>query len=229
MLIADAGSTWCKLYDAERGAREVFPTQLLRTRNPAFAIATGHSAKPYSRRFENELLALAEGSRSLVGDEMEYTVVDVGSRDIKYVKFHKGKAANIDWTTGCASSTGATIEMLARFYNLDFSTIELSESYINVTCGTFGLEKIMDMVAAGESASLAVSMFVHGLVRNILNFLSYPEKLYLSGGFCENPLFTGYLAKYCDPFPLGRFVLIEGLCSIANVKPASRNEREKMQ
>ena len=214
------------MYNPSSDSHEVMPTAALSLRKPSFEIATGHSAKRYSKRFENELVALAEGAKKLVVGESDFAVVDVGSRDIKFVKFTGGKVTQIDWSSGCASSTGATIEMLARFYELDFDTIETSKKYINVTCGTFALEKIMDMVASGHPASLAVSQFVHGLVRNILNFLSHPEKLYLSGGFCENKLFVSYLSNYLEAVPLGRFVLIEGLCSILASDGGEKNAME---
>ena len=73
------------------------------------------------------------------------------------------------------------------------------------------MEKIMDSISSGIKPEEAISKFVHGLAYNAWNFSKRPEKLYLSGGFCENKCFVDSLRNYCDIVPLGRFVLCEGL------------------
>ena len=45
----------------------------------------------------------------------------MGSRDAKWIKFKNGKFSDMDWNTSCASSTGATEEMLLKFYDIDIS------------------------------------------------------------------------------------------------------------
>jgi len=64
-------------------------------------------------------------------------------------------------------------------------------------------------VVTGESEEEAVAKFVKGIAVNAYNFAKRPEKLYLSGGLCDNPLFVGSFP--CDIVPLGRFVLLAGL------------------
>ena len=43
------------------------------------------------------------------------------------------------------------------------------------------------------------------------DFTKNPEKICLSGGFCENPCFIESLEQYCEVLPLGSFVLVDGL------------------
>ena len=117
----------------------------------------------------------------------------------------------MDWNTSCASSTGATVEMLLKFYDLGVKDLSFEPEKFNITCGIFGLEKIMDAISKGEKSSVAVSKFVHGLAYNAWKFAKHPEKLYLSGGFCENKCLVDSLKNYCEVVLLGRFVLCEGL------------------
>jgi activator of 2-hydroxyglutaryl-CoA dehydratase len=117
----------------------------------------------------------------------------------------------MDWNTSCASSTGATVEMLMKFYNVKSDDLKFQEEKFAVTCGIFGMEKIMDSISGGSKPAEAVSKFVHGIAFNAWNFSKRPEKIYLSGGFCENKCFTESLSRYCEVVTLGRFVLCEGL------------------
>ena len=138
-------------------------------------------------------------------------ILDLGSRDAKWVRFLDGKFKDLDWNTACASSTGATIEMLLKFYNISDDELSFNEEKYNITCGIFGLERIMDDIARGESSQAAISKFIHGIAFNTWNFSKRAEKIYLSGGFCENKCFVDSLSKYCEVVPLGRFVLCEGI------------------
>ena len=108
-------------------------------------------------------------------------------------------------------STGATVEMLLKFYDVNPNELKFDPEKFNVTCGIFGMEKIMDSISSGVKPSEAISKFVHGIAYNAWNFAKRPEKIYLSGGFCENKCLVDSLANYCEVVPLGRFVLCEGL------------------
>ncbi len=158
---------------------------------------------------ENEIVALAKGARRHVTPDA--TVLDLGSRDAKWIKFCDGKFHDMDWNNSCASSTGATVEMLMKFYDLAVNDLKAVSERFPVTCGIFGLEKIMDDISNGVSAAEAVSKFIHGVAYNAWTFAKQPEILYLSGGFCENKCFVKSLENYCRVVPLGRFVLCEGL------------------
>ena len=117
----------------------------------------------------------------------------------------------MDWNTSCASSTGATVEMLLKFYDVNPNELKFNEEKFAVTCGIFGMEKIMDSISSGIVPSEAISKFVHGIAYNAWSFAKRPYKIYLSGGFCENKCFVDSLKKYTEVIPLGRFVLCEGL------------------
>ena len=88
---------------------------------------------------KNEVVALAQGAKECLN--AGNIVLDLGSRDIKWVKFKDGKFSDMDWNTNCASATGATIEMLLKFYNVDIKDLEPADEKYPVTCGIFGLEK----------------------------------------------------------------------------------------
>jgi activator of 2-hydroxyglutaryl-CoA dehydratase len=117
----------------------------------------------------------------------------------------------MDWNTSCASSTGATVEMLLKFYDVNMGELKFNLTKFPVTCGIFGLEKIMDDISQNTEPAEAISKFVHGIAYNAWSFAKKPEKLYLSGGFCENKCFVDSLKHYCKIELLGRFVLCEGL------------------
>jgi activator of 2-hydroxyglutaryl-CoA dehydratase len=213
MLIADCGSTWTKILEADTGELEIISTrELIRREDLFFGIATGHSGKKRCNVYKNELIALAEGSLRMV-DKGDFSIVDVGGRDVKFIRFAGRKVKKLDWNLACGSSTGATIELLGSYYEVDFSRLQPSGKWINVTCGVFGMEKVLEHVSTGTSPAEAVSMFLHGMVRNVHDFSGRPEHLYLSGGFCENECFLQTMSMYCDVTPLGRTVPLEGLKS----------------
>ena len=89
--------------------------------------------------------------------------------------------------------------------------LKCNDEKYSITCGIFGLEHIMDDVARGLSADIAISKFIHGIAFNAWNFAKNPEKICISGGFCDNKCFIESLKKYCDVVSLGRFVLVDGL------------------
>jgi activator of 2-hydroxyglutaryl-CoA dehydratase len=211
MLIADCGSTWTKILETATGEVEIISTrELVRRGDLFFEVATGHSGKNRCGIYRNELIALAQGSLALVGDE-DFSVVDVGGRDVKFIRFAGRKVKKLDWNLACGSSTGATIELLGNYYEVDFDGLPPSGRWINVTCGVFGMEKVLEHVSTGTPPEEAVAMFLHGMVRNVFDFSGRPEHLYLSGGFCENECFLKTMEKYCGVTPLGRTVPLEGL------------------
>jgi activator of 2-hydroxyglutaryl-CoA dehydratase len=211
MIVADCGSTWTKILNTGDGSLSIIQTSEMSGPGPeSFDIATGHSAAGRCGEFRNELIALTAGARKMIG-KPDFTVVDVGGRDIKLISMNSGRISKMDWNLACGSSTGATIELLGRYYGIDFSSLRGSDRWINVTCGVFGMEKVLEHVSKGGEPSEGVARFIHGLVRNVHDFAGRPEQLYLSGGFCENNCFVETMERYCDLTLLGRAVLIEGL------------------
>jgi hypothetical protein len=211
LQIADCGSTWTKILDVETGRLEIITTkELVRRGKVVFDIATGHCGRGRCRTYRNELIALAEGGLSLVKDE-DFSLVDVGGRDIKFVRLKGRKVDKLDWNLACGSTTGATLELLGAYYDIDFGMLKPAERWVNVTCGVFGMERVLEQISLGTAPEESVAMFLHGLVRNVVDFVGRPEHLYLSGGFCENPCFLATAGRYCRVTPLGRTVLLEGL------------------
>ncbi|MBN2071016.1 MAG: ATPase [Candidatus Krumholzibacteriota bacterium] len=213
MLLGDCGSTWTKMLDTGTGRYEIIQTrEMVRRTDIFFDIATGHSARKRCDLFRNELISLAQGALSLVETD-DFSIIDVGGRDVKFVEFEKRKVKRLDWNLACGSSTGATIELLGSYYEVDFTDLDPSERWINVTCGVFGMEKVLEHVSTGTGAEEAVAMFLHGMVRNVYDFAGRPPVIYLSGGFCENNCFLKTFDSYCNVIPLGRMVPLEGLRS----------------
>ena len=228
-IVLDAGTTWSKIIEktssslmknyadyfvkSENGySYYVIPSSELKNIDFKFDKATGHMSLSMlndKKDYENEVIALIQGFRNKI--EEDAIILDMGSRDSKWAQFKDGKFKDLDWNNNCSSSTGATIEMLLKFYNVDVKDLNVSDEKYVITCGIFGLEKIMDDIAKGSDAKTAISKFIHGIAFNAWNFAKKPSKIYLSGGFCENKCFVESLSKYCEVVPLGRFLLCEGL------------------
>lgn len=208
MLLADFGTSYCKLLETCSTA----PPRLIPTRSIDKSlkvdIATGHNGKRYATQYVNELTALARGGLRLIDDE-SFTLLDCGSRDIKYVAYTNGSIKDMGWNAECGASMGFTIELLEKYYTLDFTTMTVPQNSFSVTCGVLGMSHIFDAVVTGESEETAVAKFVKGIAINAYNFAKRPEKVYLSGGLCDNPLFIASFP--CPVHSLGRFVLLEGL------------------
>ena len=92
-LLADFGTSWTKVLDTASGERWLEKTG--KTGSLRVDLATGHNTNGRARRTVNELIALGRGSMQLV-EESDYTVLDVGSRDVKYVKFIGRKVAEMN-------------------------------------------------------------------------------------------------------------------------------------
>ena len=208
----DAGTTWSKILEIQPDGKKVYSvykTAVARTFEHNYIKVTGHTTNKFAKNYENEVVALALGSKKYLEDD--FVALDLGSRDIKWVKYKNLKFSDMDWNSSCASATGATIEMLLKFYDVKVEQLKFSEEKYPITCGIFGLEKIMDDVSKGLEPSVAISKFIHGIAFNAYNFTKNPKKICISGGFCENPCFIESLKNYCEVLPLGRFVLVDGL------------------
>ena len=207
MLLADFGTSYCKLWDTSTEAPLLIPTKEI-DQGLKVDIATGHNGKRHASRYVNELTALARGGIALI-DADRYTLLDCGSRDIKFIRYDQGRIKNMGWNAECGASMGFTIELLERYYNLDFTKMEVPDSSFSITCGVLGMSHIFDAVVGGASEAEAVARFVKGIALNAYNFAGSPETVYLSGGLCHNPLFVASFP--CEVVSLGRFVLLQGL------------------
>ena len=218
-IYLDAGTTYSKIISQDKIFDEKFclknfdgknyyilPSKIIKEQDIIPTRSCGHMADAS----ENEIIALANGAKKLDIDS-DATVLDLGSRDAKWIKFKNNKFHDMDWNTSCASSTGATVEMLLKFYDVNPKDLIFNPEKFVVTCGIFGMEKIMDSISNGSKPSEAISKFVHGIAYNAWNFSKRPQQIYLSGGFCENKCFVDSLSQYTKVVPLGRFVLCEGL------------------
>jgi activator of 2-hydroxyglutaryl-CoA dehydratase len=209
-LLGDFGTTWTKLLDTDTGRRCVLPTREAAAQGRHADIATGHSARRWAPRHLNELIALAQGGRRLIR-EPEFLLLDVGSRDVKYVHMRDSDLLGMDWTATCGALTGFTLELLGNYYGIDYGRVEPAEKSVPVTCGVLGMEQLFELVSQGASETEAVARFARGIAMNAHRFIGEPKHFYLSGGMCENRLFQLSFPKDVEVRPLGRFVLVEGL------------------
>lgn len=209
MILGDFGTSYCKILDltVDTPAPRIMPARELAP-GLRVSIATGHNGKRFSDHYVNELITLARGGEALI-EEKNYVLLDCGSRDIKFIRYENGKLKDMGWNSECGASMGFTIELLARYYDLDYNQLPVPERPFSVTCGVLGMSHIFDAVVSGASENEAVARFVKGIAVNAYRFAGSPEVLYLSGGLCDNPLFINSFP--CRVVPLGRFVLLEGL------------------
>lgn len=208
MMLADFGTSYCKFLDLPRRQEPyILPTRAL-PKETLVDLATGHNGKRFGRRYVNELIALARGGEALIS-EKDYVLLDCGSRDIKFIKYRNGRLADMGWNAECGASMGFTIELLEKYYELDYGAMPVPDKSFSVTCGVLGMSDIFDAVISGVPVAEAVARFVRGIAINAYRFAGSPDKLYLSGGLCENPLFVQSFP--CELTPLGRYVLLQGL------------------
>ena len=209
----DAGTTWSKILEIDNKGEKTYKILLsseIKNLNLKFDKVTGHNYNFVKKDdYVNEVVALSFGAKDKI--KGNGVILDLGSRDIKWVKFKNSKFSDMDWNASCGAATGATVEMLLKFYNVDVNSLYATKEKYSITCGIFGLEKIMDDISNGLEAEHAISKFVHGIAYNAYEFTKKPETLYVSGGFCANKCFVDCLSNYCNVITLGRFVLVDGL------------------
>jgi len=208
MLLADFGTSYCKILDTDRNGPPVIQATRDLESNFCADLATGHNAGRRSKKSINELTALARGGEQLIQDP-DFVLLDCGSRDIKYVRYGHNRIIDMGWNAECGASMGFTVELLKKYYDLDYNTIPVPDRGFSVTCGVLGMSHIFDAVIDGITESEAVARFVYGIAMNGYRFAGSPDRLYLSGGLCDNPLFVGSFP--CEVVLLGRFVLLAGL------------------
>jgi activator of 2-hydroxyglutaryl-CoA dehydratase len=209
MILGDFGTSYSKLIDLNEPTPRpvVIPSKELTTATRV-TLGTGHIGKRYAEHHVNELTVLARGGESLIA-EKDFVLLDCGSRDIKFVTYADGRLQDMGWNSECGASMGFTIELLARYYDLDYKQLPVPAHPFSVTCGVLGMSHIFDAVISGTPEAVAVARFVKGIALNAYRFAGSHAKLYLSGGLCDNPLFVNSFP--CELIPLGRFVLLSGL------------------
>jgi activator of 2-hydroxyglutaryl-CoA dehydratase len=214
MLLGDFGTSYSKFLDlsAPRPAPYILQSRDL-TPEQRVTIATGHNGKRFSDWYVNELTVLARGGERLI-HENDFVLLDCGSRDIKFIHYKDRRLHDMGWNSECGASMGFTIELLERYYDLNYRQLPVPDRPFSVTCGVLGMSRIFDAVVSGTPDSEAVARFVMGIAINAYRFAGSPDKLYLSGGLCDNPLFVQSFP--CKVIPLGRFVLLKGLEVIAS-------------
>ncbi|MBU0675725.1 MAG: ATPase [Proteobacteria bacterium] len=209
MILADFGTSYTKILDLDQSQPEptIIATREL-DKDRRVDLATGHNARRFCKAYVNELIALARGGEELIG-EPDYLLLDCGSRDLKYVRYQGGQLQDMGWNAECGASMGFTIELLERYFNLDFTSMAVPDRTLSVTCGVLGISSIFDAITTGIPEAEAVARFVKGIAVNAYRFAGSPAKIYLSGGLCDNALFVKSFP--CDVVVLGRFVLLAGL------------------
>jgi len=212
MLLGDFGTSYSKFIDLDAADPQPYMVASKDlTAEHRVAIGTGHNGKRFSDTFVNELTVLARGGEKLIADK-DFVLLDCGSRDIKFIQYRNGRLHDMGWNSECGASMGFTIELLARYYDLDYDELSTPARPFSVTCGVLGMSRIFDAVVSGTPEAEAVARFVMGIAINAYRFAGSPTRLHLSGGLCDNPLFVKSFP--CEIVPLGRYVLLTGLQAI---------------
>jgi len=215
MLLCDGGTSYSKIYDTDTQQLTIIPTkELVRNQTRYFDYATGHSSKSATTHYVNELIALAEGGLQLV-QQSNFTLLDIGSRDMKFVQFYDRQPVNMDWNSSCGGNIGFTVEVLARHYDIEYDSLEPVKESIPVTCGLLGVEKVFDEINNGLLPEVGIAKFLKGIAKVSFHFAKKPTDIYLSGGFNLNRCFVNILKEFCQVNLLGRDVLTQGLLKIA--------------
>ena len=213
MILGDFGTSYCKFLNmAEDGSQPTILSTKELPGNLHVDLATGHNGRRFADRYVNELIALARGGEAMIATQ-DYVLLDCGSRDIKFVAYKHGKLKDMGWNTECGASMGFTIELLEIYYELDYQKMRVPDKTFSVTCGVLGMSHIFDAVIAGMPVSEAVASLIKGIALNAYRFCGAPDRIYLSGGLCANPVFVGSLP--CEVVPLGRYLLLKGLARYA--------------
>jgi len=207
MLLADMGTQYTKIYDSQKDEYKIIRSIDWDTEQIA-DIACGHNCKHKTKIEINELVALAKGAKRLI-KEPTFILIDIGSRDIKSVRFKDGEYIGCDWNYMCGAMAGFTIELLGNHFGVDYNKMEVAKERLPIMCGVLGMGELFDRISDGISPEKAIAMFVKGVAKNIHDFSGKADKIYISGGLCENRLFINSFS--CEIVPLGRFVQVEGL------------------
>ncbi len=209
-LLVDAGTSYTKILRLGSGERSILRAKdaktLLADKN--VVAATGHLIPGGEMLKVNELVALAEGGMALIG-EPDFTLLDCGARDVKYVKVSGRRVVGMDWNTECGAFTGQVIELLARYFEVDPTAVPRGVEKIPVVCGVLGMTNMFDLISQGVTHETAFGRFLRGIAFNCERLVGRPGKIFLSGGLCENAPFLESFS--CEAVPLGRHVLLEGL------------------
>ncbi|MHB1545140.1 MAG: ATPase [bacterium] len=207
MILLDAGTTYAKILNTETNERTVKRVSELEKTFRA-DIGTGHNINRFANHSVNEIIALANAGKSLIKED-SFTLLDVGSRDAKYVVFESGNFVHSDWNTECGAFTGQAIEILGNYLNVDYSKVEPQKEFITATCGLLGMGHVFDLVAGGTEPEIAASRLIKGVCISMFRFARKPKKIYLTGGLVQNRLFVESMP--CETIILDRFTLLEGV------------------
>ncbi len=207
MILADMGTQYTKIYDSQKDEYKIIRSMDWDV-NQIADIACGHNCKHKTKIEVNELVALAKGAKRLI-KEPSFILIDIGSRDIKSVRFKNGEYIGCDWNYMCGAMAGFTIELLGKHFGIDYNEMEVAKERLPIMCGVLGMGELFDRISDGIPPKKAIAMFIKGVAKNIHDFSGKADKIYISGGLCENKLFINSFS--CEIIPLGRFVQVEGL------------------
>ncbi|MCL4321795.1 MAG: ATPase [Deltaproteobacteria bacterium] len=207
MVLLDAGTTYAKILNTDTNDRVVKRVSDLEKTFKA-DVGTGHNINRFAKHSVNEIIALANAGKKLIKED-SFTLLDIGSRDAKYVVFENRNFIHSDWNTECGAFTGQAIEILGNYLNVDYSKTLPQKEFITATCGLLGMGHVFDSVAAGVEPEIAAARLIKGVCISMYRFARKPKKIYLTGGLVNNQLFVKSMP--CETVILDRFTLLEGV------------------
>ncbi len=213
MLLIDAGTSYIKTLETNSGETHIFPVrEKKRYCHLTPTMVTGHNSGIFKNvKKTSELVALTDGIRSIT-KESSFTVLDIGSRDMKLVTFVDGNFEKCDWNTSCGAMIGFTIELMMKYFGKEPKDLPETSKSLDITCGLLGITKFFDGISNDETIEENLSALINGMANYAWHFAEKPKSLYLSGGLSENQIFIYHLRKLVnDLTPVGRFALLDGL------------------
>ncbi len=213
MLLIDAGTSYIKLLDTELNKKEIYAFRDKHLYNHLLpSVVTGHNASMFKEAIKvSELVALTNGVKATM-NRNNFTVLDIGSRDMKLVSFTDGNFEKCDWNTSCGAMIGFTIELMMKYFNKEPKDLPTTDKMLDITCGLLGITKFFDGISKDETIEENLSALINGMASYSWHFAGKPNSLFLSGGLTENPIFIFHLKKLVkDLTPIGRFALLDGL------------------
>ena len=215
MLLIDAGTSYIKVLEDDSNKLSIYPIvekELYCNLRPD--VITGHNSALFpNTKKVSELLALAHGTKKIIKED-SFTVLDVGSRDMKLVSYKNGEFDKCDWNTSCGAMIGFTIELITKYFDRTHIELPNTKKTLDITCGLLGITKFFDGISKNESIDENLSALINGMASYAWHFSGKPSSLYLSGGLCDNRTFVQHLNKLVPQLhTLGRKVLLEGLRS----------------
>jgi len=176
------------------------------TKNPVVATGYGRKAVAYAAKTVTEITCHGQGAAWIFGPEPA-TVIDIGGQDSKIINIENGQVRDFSMNDKCSAGTGRFLEVMAGALGVSITKLcRLAEQgggvQISSMCTVFAESEVVGLIGAGTP----VADIAHGIIDSIVTriasqaakLLLPQEKVYLTGGLCENDSIIRALGEKLD-------------------------------